>query len=71
MTISIPVGSRSGRPASVFAPAFARLRSWSAERAERRRLERELQLHTDRDLAELGMSRSDIGDVVRGTFRAS
>ena len=61
-------GPASTAPASgPFARGFKR---WAEDRAVRHRLERELQSHSDRDLAELGMSRSDIPDVIRGHFRA-
>ncbi len=45
---------------------------WQRARAQRReiaRITRELQSYTDRQLIDLGMSRSDIPDVARGTFR--
>ena len=46
---------------------------WQRARAQRweiARITRELQGCTDRQLADLGMSRVDIPDVARGTFRA-
>ncbi len=46
---------------------------WQRARAERWEIARitlELQGHTDRQLADLGLSRADIPDVARGTFRA-
>ncbi len=61
---------RSGFDGAGFGSIRARLKRWAEDRAVRHRLERELQSHSDRDLAELGMSRSDIPDVIRGTFRA-
>ncbi len=41
-----------------------------AQRQEAARITRELQGYTDRQLGDLGLSRSDIPDVARGTFRA-
>ena len=41
-----------------------------ARRWEVTRITRELQGYTDRQLADLGLSRVDIPDVARGTFRA-
>ncbi len=46
---------------------------WQRARAQHRevaRITRELQSYTDRQLTDLGMSRTDIPDVARGTFRA-
>jgi uncharacterized protein YjiS (DUF1127 family) len=46
---------------------------WQRARAQRQevaRITRELQSYTDRQLTDLGMSRADIPDVARGTFRA-
>ena len=46
---------------------------WQRARAQDReiaRITRELQGYTDRQLVDLGMSRADIPDVARGTFRA-
>lgn len=46
---------------------------WQRARAQRRetaRITRELQGYTDRQLGDLGLSRADIPDVARGTFRA-
>jgi len=42
----------------------------TAQRLEIARITRELQSYTDRQLTDLGMSRADIPDVARGTFRA-
>ncbi len=45
---------------------------WQRARAQNReisRITRELQSYTDRQLVDLGMSRADIPDVARGTFR--
>lgn len=36
---------------------------------ERNRIARELATYTDRDLADLGVSRDNIPDIVAGTFR--
>jgi len=41
-----------------------------ARRRETARITRELQGYTDRQLGDLGLSRADIPDVARGTFRA-
>lgn len=46
---------------------------WQRARAQRRevaRITRELQGYTERQLADLGLSRADIPDVARGLFRA-
>lgn len=46
---------------------------WQHARAQRQqaaRITRELQGYTDRQLADLGLSRADIPDVSRGMFRA-
>ena len=46
---------------------------WQRARAQRQeigRVTRELHSYTDRQLTDLGMSRADIPDVARGTFRA-
>ena len=46
---------------------------WQRARAQRweiTRITRELQGYTDRQLADLGLSRVDIPDIARGTFRA-
>ena len=45
---------------------------WQRARAQQRDVDRitlELQGYSDRQLADLGMSRADIPDVARGTFR--
>ncbi len=70
MFASLTTQPRSGHAGVGFGSIGARFKRWADDRAVRRRLERELQSHSDRDLAELGMSRSDIPDVIRGTFRA-
>ena len=46
---------------------------WQRARAQRweiARITRELQGYTDRQLADLGLSRVDIPDVARGTYQA-
>lgn len=45
---------------------------WQQAKAQRRevaRITHELSGYTDRELAELGLSRSDIPEVARGSFR--
>ena len=45
---------------------------WQRAKAEREqvfRITQELERHSDRDLADLGLSRADIPDVARGTYR--
>lgn len=53
------------RPASL----KVRFQAWRAQRQERARIARELLSYTDRELADLGISRSDIPAIVNGTFR--
>ncbi len=48
------------------------MRQWHRSRARRQRIARftrELQAYTNRELSELGLDRSDIPAVARGTFR--
>ncbi len=48
------------------------VRHWYRARAQRQRIARftrELQTYTDRELSGLGLERSDIPAVARGTFR--
>ena len=55
------------------APALPALLSqfnaWRARRRERRQVIRELSAHTDRQLADMGITRGDIRAVAAGTFR--
>ena len=47
-------------------------RRWQRAQAQRRetaRIIRELETHSDRELAELGLNRGDITAVARGTYR--
>jgi uncharacterized protein YjiS (DUF1127 family) len=47
-------------------------RSWQRTQARRRdiaQVVRELDMYSDRELAELGLGRGDILDVARGTYR--
>lgn len=76
MTTSSAFASAFAPVRSLAGPGTAlhqfRLR-WQRERAQRQeigRITRELQGYTDRQLADLGMSRADIPDVARGLFRA-
>ena len=46
-----------------------RYRRWADRRAQIARVSRELHSYTERQLADLGLCRSDIPDVARGTFR--
>ena len=59
--LSRPVGAASLRQL---------LASWRERRVARLRIEGELNAHTDRQLAELGLSRSDIPTVAAGRYRA-
>jgi uncharacterized protein YjiS (DUF1127 family) len=43
-------------------------RAWRAEAAQRRRIVRELNTYSDRDLQELGFSRSDIPAIAAGRY---
>ena len=47
-----------------------RLAAWRERRAVQLRIEHELNEHTDRQLAELGLSRSDIHAVATGRYCA-
>ncbi|MDR3515988.1 MAG: DUF1127 domain-containing protein [Azospirillaceae bacterium] len=58
--------SRFGIP--VLSRLAARWNAFSAERRQRAQIERELNTYTDRELAELGLCRSDIVDVANGTY---
>ncbi len=46
-----------------------RYQRWSARRRQVARTTLELQAYTDRQLADLGLCRSDIAEVARGQFR--
>ncbi len=58
-------GLLADRPASI----AARFRAWRARREQINRISFELSCYTDRELADLGLSRGDIPEVARGTFR--
>jgi uncharacterized protein YjiS (DUF1127 family) len=50
------------------------VRRWRRSRAQRQRIARftrELEAYTSRELADLGLDRSDIPAVARGTYRRS
>jgi uncharacterized protein YjiS (DUF1127 family) len=49
--------------------SFTSLLIWWAERRRIATVSRELNQYSNADLADLGLRRSDIGDVARGTFR--
>jgi uncharacterized protein YjiS (DUF1127 family) len=51
------------------ANSFARVGAWFAERRAAREAYRELQSLSDRELADLGISRADIRSVVNGTYQ--
>ncbi|UNC13288.1 DUF1127 domain-containing protein [Acidiphilium multivorum] len=51
------------------ANSFARVSAWFAERRAAREAYRELQSLSDRELADLGISRADIRAVVNGTYQ--
>ena len=46
-----------------------RFRAWREQRRKIDRITTELNCYTDRELADLGLSRGDIHSVARGTFR--
>jgi uncharacterized protein YjiS (DUF1127 family) len=46
-----------------------RFRVWAEQRRTIRRVEAELSTMTPRELADLGLCRSDISEVARGRFR--
>jgi uncharacterized protein YjiS (DUF1127 family) len=48
---------------------LSRPRAWLANRGQIARITRELSCHSDRDLADMGLTRSDIPAVARGTYR--
>jgi uncharacterized protein YjiS (DUF1127 family) len=54
-------------------PGVAALRERLADAvagwSKRRQITRELNAHTDRELADMGLSRLDIHEVARGSFR--
>lgn len=67
------LSSNPRRAVASLAGAMRRLRDQrQARAAERRgqlRIAGELASASDRDLAELGFSRADIGEIARGTYR--
>ena len=62
--------SSSATGASLFRQAMNLFRQRIAEHKERARLRTELNSYSDRHLADLGLSRSDIEDVVRHRYAA-
>ena len=57
-------------PAGLSLRGFAEsYRAWADRRRRIARVTNELAAYTDRQLADLGLCRSDIPDVARGTFR--
>jgi uncharacterized protein YjiS (DUF1127 family) len=50
-------------------PGTRGIRAWIARRREIARITRELQAHSDRQLNDLGLARSDIPDVARGRWK--
>ena len=76
MTVSSSFGSATAQvrgdaaPGTVLQQLGMRWQRARAQRQEIARITRELQSYTDRQLTDLGMSRADIPDVARGTFRA-
>jgi uncharacterized protein YjiS (DUF1127 family) len=47
----------------------ARFLAWREKRRQRARMARELMSYTDRELLDLGITRSDIPAIINGTFR--
>ncbi len=75
MSIQLAFTSRT-QPTGLWAAARAKLgelrREWqqaAARRQEIARITHELSVCTDRQLADLGLSRGDIPDVARGSFK--
>ncbi|MDA8248661.1 MAG: DUF1127 domain-containing protein [Rhodospirillales bacterium] len=46
-----------------------RFLAWRERRRERARIARELATYTDRELLDLGISRTDIPAIINGTYR--
>lgn len=61
-------GSRHGPLANAWRGVRHRLRGVLAERRRRARVIRELSACSDRELAELGLSRYDFPNIARGTY---
>jgi len=57
------------RPQGIVAQIGAAIRRHRDGSRERRRIERELGTYSDRELAELGITRTDIPAIARGEFR--
>ena len=71
MAYATSFSSSSGTTSpALFRQAMNLLRQRVAERRERARMRDELNSYSDRHLADLGLSRSDIEDVVRHRFAA-
>ena len=61
---------RSGT-AEVGSGVFERIEAWRARRRQAARIAFELNCYSERELADLGLTRSDIPLVARGDFRRS
>ena len=61
--------SATPRPVSPFTLLRAHWAEVFARRRKRNRIIRELSAYSDRELADIGLVRSDIRDVANGTFR--
>jgi uncharacterized protein YjiS (DUF1127 family) len=62
-------GAHSGLFSERWADFKRHFQAWRAERRYRARIWRELMSYTDRELADIGLTRSDIPAVVNGTYR--
>ncbi len=58
-----------GGVAHAFHAARERLAAYRAEQAHRSLIARELAAYSDRDLCDLGISRSDVPAIVNGSYR--
>ena len=70
----LPDGANGSGDVGLGAARRQLVRRWHRHAAERRRIAqhtRELESYTDRELAELGLDRSDIPAVARGTYERS
>ena len=59
-TLDVTVSRSGGRSAGLVVSMLERVRSYRSEVAERNRLHTELECYSDRQLADLGISRGDI-----------
>ncbi|HTW29298.1 MAG TPA: DUF1127 domain-containing protein [Acetobacteraceae bacterium] len=73
MTSSVlqPFVQPSAAPFGGFGELRRRYQDWAERRRTVRRIEAELYSMTSRNLADLGLTRSDIPDVARGRFQRS